>query len=145
MTQNNEREAFEKWFKTWMPETYSQHINNEDIEATRQYHSAWLAWKARAQSQNEQPKQIPDGWISVDDRLPKKYTEVLVYPQPNEYSLCASYGKFKSKQIDDGWFYGEYEAGIGHENYACKVTHWIPLPPAPTTSLTSETNTEVGE
>lgn len=62
MTQtNNEREAFESWFKTFMPETYSQHVNDEDIEATRQHHSAWLAWQARAQSpisQNEQQEVV---------------------------------------------------------------------------------------
>ena len=64
-------------------------------------------------------------WISVKDRLPKKYEEVFVFPFPSEYAHTATYGKFNNTEIDDCWFFGEYEQGYGHENYKCNVTHWM--------------------
>lgn len=73
-----------------------------------------------------------EGWVSVEDRLPEKYTEVIVYPPPTDYCITAQYGKFSRSIENDTWYYGEYLAGYGHENNSCKVTHWQPLPAAPT-------------
>jgi hypothetical protein len=72
-----------------------------------------------------------EGWVSVEDRLPEKYTEVIVYPSPTYYCITAQYGKFSRSIESDTWYYGEYLAGYGHENNTCKVTHWQPLPAAP--------------
>ena len=66
-------------------------------------------------------------WISVEDRLPEKYTEVYVYPYPTEYVHTAQYGKFKSEH--ECWLYGEYERNFGHCSYECKPTHWMPKEP----------------
>lgn len=81
-------------------------------------------------------KQIPDGWISVKDRLPEVDQYCLYYApifeQKNAWSnvwagIYDGNGNFSSRS---GFLGGQ------------EVTHWMPLPEAPTTS---ETNTEVGE
>ena len=78
------------------------------------------------------PKQIPDGWISTKDRLPDQL-------------------ELKIKLIDGSEIYAWYQSD-GDYYWNCggreifidelKVTHWMPLPEAPTTS---ETNMGVGE
>lgn len=72
------------------------------------------------------------GWISVNERLPSKYTEVMVWPHPSDYCLTAElYGE--SASGNPVWKYGEYTNGWGHENIEITrpVTHWMPLPQPP--------------
>lgn len=71
------------------------------------------------------------GWISVEDRLPacsKKAgslgVEVIVYPQPEKGESTAFFG---CRLTDEPDFY-KYGARV----YG--VTHWMPLPAAPTTT-----------
>lgn len=52
-------------------------------------------------------------WISVEDRLPNKYTLVLIFVE----------GEIRLDYIDG---YGTW-----HENFLYRVTHWMPLPEAP--------------
>jgi hypothetical protein len=56
-----------------------------------------------------------DGWVSVEDKLPKEHTDILVWVEQNKSSLCieqSSYynGRFESEHL---------------------VTHWRPLLPSP--------------
>lgn len=65
------------------------------------------------------------GWVSIAERLPKKYEEVMVWPQPTGYCMTGELG-------DSGWTYGEYETGWGHvDSMMSDPTHWMPLPPPP--------------
>lgn len=62
-------------------------------------------------------------WISVKDRLPEQFQEVLVWD--NEFSqvqraTCVRYGE------------GNAEVAWDCEAYLVTVTHWQPLPDAPT-------------
>lgn len=68
-------------------------------------------------------------WISVKDRLPERYIEVLVYPRPMDFALTADYGYDSNKNL--GWRYYEYENGFGVVSHKCNPTHWMPLPPPP--------------
>ena len=65
----------------------------------------------------EQPR-----WISVEERLPEKYTIVLCYKDGQRrlgYYLGANYGKGVAafRHPKDQWAFG--------------VTHWMPLPEPP--------------
>jgi hypothetical protein len=71
----------------------------------------------------EKPVTLPDGWVSVEDRLPKVNERVLLCTS-NQY-ICDGYLKIravkhKSQRFSDG--YGT----------VFNVTHWMPLPSAPT-------------
>ena len=66
-------------------------------------------------------------WISVEERLPEEYKDVLCY---YEYFR---YGEYNCmfRTIDRGYYcHGMWggEAGQGHKN---KVLYWMPLPNAP--------------
>lgn len=68
-----------------------------------------------------------NGWISVLEQLPEKYTEVLVWPAPTDYCQTA-------ERDDKGFYYGEYLQNYGHTNERLSdhhVTHWQPLPSPP--------------
>lgn len=71
---------------------------------------------------------VAAGWVSVDDRLPEPWTEVLVYPRPSDYCCEAQMGRAGCETY---WEYSEYEAGFGDVKHRCNVTHWMPLPAAP--------------
>lgn len=74
----------------------------------------------------------PAPWISVDERLPARYEEVIVWPHPTDYCMTAElYGESASGR--PVWKYGEYITGFGHEvnEITSPVTHWMPLPAAP--------------
>ena len=102
---------------------------------------------ARNAAQSTQPEsaqvsteQAGDAWISVEDRLPKPYEEVIVWPHPTDYCMTAEfYGRSASGR--PVWKYGEYENGWGHSNVeiTAPVTHWQPKPAAP-----SPNNSPVG-
>ena len=66
-----------------------------------------------------------DGWISVDERLPKPWDDVLIFPRPTDY-CCEGHVDHKGQ-----WYYGEYGQNGGHENHRIKPTHWRPLPHPP--------------
>lgn len=60
-------------------------------------------------------------WVSVEERLPEKYTDVLVY--------CFS-GSIEVALIDGDGVWGDGVATLG-ELYGDGVTHWMPIPEPP--------------
>lgn len=80
---------------------------------------------------------VAAGWVSVKDRLPDKNVEVLIF---FKQSSLPSTGQYTGLAMDpDGWCYpteaklwpGESEE-MPDGGYPT-VTHWQPLPPAPST------------
>lgn len=67
------------------------------------------------------PTVNPYEWISVEDRLPKKFTHVLcLYPSKNYGSnIVVDY-----MESDRGYFAYQFKYG--------EPTHWMPLPTPPT-------------
>ena len=143
MTQTNkEREEYEN-FEAWLCT-----LNSFSPSELRFGFIAWQAAKQSQISQNEQqPKQIHDGWKPIET-VPKDGTQVII--------KCSG-GRVATAFYDDkpfvgeGWhvvvpFLGGFGSGTDTFIYFSEdmPTHWMPLPEAPTTSLTSETNTEVG-
>jgi len=63
-------------------------------------------------------------WISVEDRLPKKYVTVRIWPTFGDDSLMESMDRGSIQ--DNGWFCGNYGSV-----YSRDVTHWMPLPSPP--------------
>jgi hypothetical protein len=66
-------------------------------------------------------------WISVDDRLPPRYEDVIVWPSPTEYVMTASYGLDRTGNL--GWTYSEYVTAFGVEHHIMSKppTHWMPF------------------
>ena len=69
---------------------------------------------------NNAPTVNPYKWISIKDRLPEKFTDVLcLYPSKNHGSnVVVDY-----MESDRGCFAEQFRYG--------EPTHWMPLPPPP--------------
>jgi len=99
-------------------------------------HHEWLKKVSDENAGNENelicdvPAQEPvrqERWVSVEDRLPPRSTDVLCYPLLSAYSHVAWH---------DGkcWRVTEHEKGNGEVHVALNdglVTHWMPLPLPP--------------
>lgn len=71
-----------------------------------------------------------DGWIPVTERLPEKFTEVLV-AFAGQVTLPST-GQWTGNPHDhDGWCYPAENNGICDDGSDPKVTHWMPLPDVP--------------
>ena len=72
-------------------------------------------------------------WISVDDRLPDTYQEVLVFGN-DEYNNLGR-GVWIGYYRYDDWHIvnnGDYiDGGYGRDYINSKITHWMPLPKPP--------------
>ncbi|BDE02140.1 DUF551 domain-containing protein [Pasteurella multocida] len=73
-----------------------------------------------------------NGWISVKDKLPKKFDRVLVCQQ--DYKWEQNYIRIAYCNNSEGteWWADNYD-GTGCEIIFNDVTHWRPLPPPPKT------------
>jgi len=79
----------------------------------------------------ELENQQSSDWISVEDRLPNVYQEVLIYIPKGSQVLVAMYAS-ENKEIEflGGWALKPgYQRYISLESHA--VTHWMPLPDTP--------------
>ena len=141
MTQNNEREALlDKLLAEYWDIAYSE--GNSGLwhgkKAQSTLNDIRKLFKTQSPiSQNEQQEE----WISVDIRLPSAMQEVLLtnsdgYFVHGKPIFHNSTGEFNC------WIYTLYSQDVLDFITQYRPTHWMPLPPAPTTS---ETNTEVGE
>ena len=84
------------------------------------------------------PTAQAEGWVSVDERLPAKYTEVLICFAE---SPLPSTGQYTGHAADPaGWCYPNESNLLPGESEklpdggAPTVTHWMPLPPPPTSA-----------
>lgn len=70
---------------------------------------------------DETPTITPSDWTSVEDALPDKHTQVLMWSSKWNIAEAGSYynGHF--------WVYNEIGDGYIAEN----ITHWMPLPEPP--------------
>ena len=70
-------------------------------------------------------------WISVTERLPEKFVEVLVCFD-GQSTLCAT-GQYTDNHRHDvaGWCYPAENRGCTDSGDDPVVTHWMPLPPPP--------------
>lgn len=59
-----------------------------------------------------------NGWISVKDRLPEEYKEVLAYDSEHKEIVIAFYDSESEEWTYGNWYDGE-------------ITHWQPLPELP--------------
>lgn len=55
-------------------------------------------------------------WISVEDRLPMNYIDVLVFDAVKKFTTVGAMNS-----------YGEWEV-LGRRSYDLYITHWMPLP-----------------
>lgn len=91
----------------------------DDADEKREYIKGWLP-------------NVPTvgGWISVKDRMPEKYFDVLVlvqYPKVNGYTGHYVVIAWKSTD-DDSWDSDNNNFNNDPEGV---VTHWMPLPETP--------------
>ena len=64
-------------------------------------------------------------WISVEDRLPEENQSVWVYGGDSYESYGMAFAIYSDGQFYDGQVCTDKE-------FNSDVTHWMPLPPAPT-------------
>jgi hypothetical protein len=83
--------------------------------------------RLRAYAQAAVLAERDSGWISIEERLPEKFIEVLI-----AFKTChlAATGQYTGDIRDsaDGWSYPSENGGNGDD---WTVTHWRPLPEAP--------------
>jgi len=70
-------------------------------------------------------------WIKCSERLPEKYTEVMIWPIIDGRILTAQLTTTKSNPTLR-WMYSDYVHSHGYEDYDGNVTYWQPLPAPPT-------------
>ena len=113
-------------FKAWANDKGYDTAHTYDTERSRWVFfnpmtaDLWESWRAAlSQPSTEQ------GWISVDERLPKPFEDVLIYPRPTDY-CCEGQVDCKGQ-----WSYAEYVPHFGQETHRIRPTHWAPIPPPP--------------
>jgi len=73
-------------------------------------------------------------WISVDDKMPKAYEDVFIWPRP-DFGVEQFVGHFNPHATGKaygatglaGWFAAEYESNYGTSLRRVSVTHWMHL------------------
>lgn len=117
--QQRERERFEAWYDAWIVEKRVHMTLKSEV---------WDAWQARAALSHPS---TPQGWISVEDRLPAMDEPVLVYTPSSVVKVCFDeWCTYHEAPVS--WSSATVETGEGWQNHEFEeVTHWMPLPPPP--------------
>ena len=112
-------------------------------EGTQDYHSnpEWVPLF-------EHPAPIPEGWISVNDRLPEVgRTPILVAVSWVKYGehedgtpteatgVDVTDGEYVPAHGEAGGYFDSYQGSHGDSQY---ITHWMPLPKPPMAAARSE-------
>lgn len=74
-----------------------------------------------------EPKRIKAEWISVKDRLPDFFDEVIVYYNCGYKSLVST--AWRRLGDNGGWI---WDSRMSYPEELVDVTHWMPLPEPPT-------------
>ncbi len=87
-------------------------------------------WRATLATQDSPQEALNarSPWISVEERLPPMWEEVIVHPAPTDYCMVASVDRAGL------WHYGEYDRDGQKTHETSGVTHWMPLPVPPADS-----------
>lgn len=115
------------WVRLCGEGLYEGPIHNARIEEVRKQSGAWSPLYLHPSP----PEGMVGGWISVDERLPEPFEEVVVYPRPDDYcceAFCDTAGK---------WKWAEYEHNFGVHHRECQVEYWLMLPEVPAPPTTS--------
>lgn len=78
--------------------------------------------------------QSVDGWVTVTEKLPP-YTGKY----PEEYVIVFNWIAVYESKFSGGKFYHVWNYELEYED--TNVTHWMPLPPNPTSHVYNPTNT----
>ena len=114
----------------------NQHARITELESqlAQRFDAADVA-TASAQGFRDWVASVSAGWISVDERLPEKNTEVLICFA--ELSIPST-GQYTASALDhEGWCYPQEnrlwpgEHPDFEDGGSPTVTHWMPLPAAP--------------
>lgn len=105
------------------------------IKAETRFYSGTYANIERAidSAPTVEPEQIKSEWVSVKDRLPDVFDEVLVYF--NGFISIAWRETEKRKNGIVGW---HWDSQMSYPESLIYVTHWMPLPEPPTKQTKGE-------
>lgn len=115
-------------------------VKQSEIDSSKQFGGSINLWRRRYDCDvpvylAAPPTAQAEGWISVDERLPEKNTEVLICFA--ELSIPST-GRYTASALDhEGWCYPREnhlwpgERPDFEDGGLPTVTHWMPLPAAP--------------
>lgn len=108
------------------------------IEMETRFYSGTYAEIERAidSAPTVEPKRIKAEWISVKDRLPDVFDEVLVYDTFSNTSISIAWRETTPRKngIVD-WY---WNSQMSYPEDLTHVTHWMPLPEPPTKQTKGE-------
>ena len=108
------------------------------IEMETRFYSGTYAEIERAidSAPTVEPEQIKSEWVSVKDRLPDVFDEVLVYDTFSNTSISIAWRETTPRKngIVD-WY---WNSQMSYPEDLTHVTHWMPLPEPPTKQTKGE-------
>lgn len=81
-------------------------------------------------------KEARMGWISVKDKMPDKYVQIIIYDKVMGVTF-GYYGDFKGEKwytddvLTDAFYGNNSETQLIDDNVLYHVTHWMSLPDEP--------------
>jgi hypothetical protein len=74
-------------------------------------------------------------WTSVDDALPEKYQEVMIWPYINDDRIMTAQLMTTKSNKELRWMYADYVPHHGIDWFDCRPTHWMPMPSPPPSDI----------
>ena len=121
MSDEKECTDFEAWFATYID------TNVGWVETRAERDAAWFAWQACARRSSPQREAcaLPNGWISVKDRLPQDGQSIAFVVRTTGTTWEYLNGRVL------GGSYDSASSGFTVPGLGTDATHWMPLPAAP--------------